>query len=407
MRIEANFKFPFYEFFAGGGLARLGLGEHWECLFANDIDPRKGLVYRENFFGAPELFVEDIRKVQGNMLPGYAVLSWASFPCQDLSLAGKGGGLGAERSGTFWPFWELMLDLDSSGRAVPIVVLENVVGLLTSKGGKDFEALCRTLARGGYRFGAVVMDAVTFLPQSRPRLFIVAVKEGIKFPDYIVGNGPDSFWHGEKIRKAYERLEEGIRQAWIWWNIPLPPKRSIMLRDVVEMSPNGVAWDAPEETERLLSMMSPVNLAKVQKAQILGKPQIGTVYKRTRVENGERVQRAEVRFDGVGGCLRTPAGGSSRQTLLVVEGSSVRSRLISPREMARLMGLPEYYRLPERYNDSYHLLGDAVAVPVVSWLEEHVLFPLAKVAYEALQCRRDDRGNLDSDEGTRYVMRIA
>ncbi|PMZ12166.1 DNA (cytosine-5-)-methyltransferase, partial [Pseudomonas sp. FW306-02-F02-AA] len=76
---------------------------------------------------------------------------------------------------------------------------------------------------------------------------------------------------------------------------------------------------------------------------------IGAVYKRTRFEGGKKVQRAEVRFD-LAGCLRTPGGGSSRQTILVVERGKVRTRLISARETARLMGLPEAYRLPERYN---------------------------------------------------------
>jgi DNA (cytosine-5)-methyltransferase 1 len=58
-----------------------------------------------------------------------------------------------------------------------------------------------------------------------------------------------------------------------------------------------------------------------------------------------KTQRAEVRFDDISGCLRTPAGGSSRQTVLIVEGKQVRSRLLSPREAARLMGVPDDYPL--------------------------------------------------------------
>jgi DNA (cytosine-5)-methyltransferase 1 len=90
------------------------------------------------------------------------------------------------------------------------------------------------------------------------------------------------------------------------------------------------------------------------------------------------MQRAEVRFDDVAGCLRTPGGGSSRQTLLVVHGDFVRSRLLSPREAARLMGLPDTYKLPGRYNDAYHLAGDGLVVPAVSFLSEHLLEPLAR-----------------------------
>ena len=101
----------------------------------------------------------------------------------------------------------------------------------------------------------------------------------------------------------------------------------------------------------------------------LGRRTVGTIYRRTRPdEQGTKRQRAEVRFDEIAGCLRTPAGGSSRQTILVVEGRKVRSRLLSTREAARLMGLSDDYRLPERYNEAYHVCGDGVCVPVVRHL---------------------------------------
>ena len=77
------------------------------------------------------------------------------------------------------------------------------------------------------------------------------------------------------------------------------------------------------------------------------------------------------------GCLRTPSGGSSRQVILVVEGRRIRSRLISARETARLMGLKDSYVLPRQYSDAYHLTGDGVAAPVVRHLAEHVFEPLA------------------------------
>jgi DNA (cytosine-5)-methyltransferase 1 len=83
-----------------------------------------------------------------------------------------------------------------------------------------------------------------------------------------------------------------------------------------------------------------------------------------------------VRFDDISGCLRTPAGGSSRQTLIVVEDGKVRSRLLSSREAARLMGLPDTYKLPQNYNEAYHLAGDGVVVPVVRHLAAHLLEPL-------------------------------
>ncbi len=124
---------------------------------------------------------------------------------------------------------------------------------------------------------------------------------------------------------------------------------------------------------------------KVKKAQKEGGKRVGTVYRRTRPQDdGTKAQRAEVRFDEVAGCLRTPGGGSSRQIIMVVEGKKVRTRLLSPREAARLMGLPEDYPLPERYNDAYRLIGDGVAVPVVFWLSRTILEPSLHVSKRAM-----------------------
>lgn len=147
---------------------------------------------------------------------------------------------------------------------------------------------------------------------------------------------------------------------------------------MIEDDPADVDWHEPAETRRLLGMMSGVNLDKVRKARRAGGRAVGTIYKRTRRDaGGVRTQRAEVRFDGVAGCLRTPAGGSSRQLIMVVEGESVRTRLISGRETARLMGLPDGYALPPNYNEAYHLTGDGVVVPVVRHLAKRLLEPLA------------------------------
>ena len=360
-------KKTFYEFFAGGGMAHAGLGRGWECLFANDFSQKKAEAYAANW-GNRALLIGDIALVQTEKLPGQADLAWASFPCQDLSLAGNGAGLDGKRSGIFWPFMDLMAELNKQGRKPRMIALENVYGAITSHDGKDFEALIQAVALQGYRVGAMVIDAVHFLPQSRPRLFIVAVDSGLQIPDECLSEAPNPAWHPAAIIKGYNQLKNKFKDQWIWWNPPMPKRRLKTLDDIVERNPQGVEWHTDAETSNLLEMMAPVNRQKVMQAQESGRLHVGTIYRRTR--NG--VQRAEVRFDGVSGCLRTPGGGSSRQTIIIVDGSLIRSRLLSPREAARLMGLKESYVLPTRYNDAYHLAGDGVAVPVVSHLTKYI-----------------------------------
>lgn len=373
----------FYEFFAGGGMARLGLGSGWTCLLANDCDPQKARTYRANWNEGAELLVEDINRVQAAQLPGRADLAWASFPCQDLSRAGKAGGLGRRqdktqtRSGTFWPFWQLISALVSEGRAPQVIALENVVGVLTSNRGSDFAAIGSALVEAGYKFGALVIDARMFLPQSRPRVFIIGLRSDMAVEPRLISEQATTPWHTEAVTKAYSGLTAEARDSWIWWKIPRPPKPQHRFVDLIEDHPEGVNWHTATETARLTAMMSPLNAKKLEQATCAGKRTVGGVYKRTRLDTaGNKVQRAEVRFDDVAGCLRTPSGGSSRQLVLVVEGNRVRSRLLSPREAARLMGLPDAYKLPANYNEAYHLAGDGVVVPVVRFLAEHLLEPL-------------------------------
>jgi len=366
-------EFSFYEFFAGGGMVRAGLGPDWECVFANDFDSKKAESYIRNW-GSADLHMKDVRSVCVSELPGETDLAWASFPCQDLSLAGNGAGLKTERSGSYWPFYELMEALYCEGRNPKIIILENVYGTLTSHGGKDFMALCSSLVEIGYSVGAVIIDAAHFVPQSRSRLFIIAVRNDLSIPDAILSNGPNPLWHPISVLKAGQYLPEYVIEQWLWWNIPEPPPRILNLIDVIEEEPRGVRWKSDSETRKLLDMMSEINRRKVEQVKSASRRMVGGVYRRTR--NGE--QRAEVRFDNVSGCLRTPSGGSSRQLLLVIENQHVRCRLLSPREAARLMGLDDSYILPENYNAAYHLAGDGVVVPVVEYLSKHLLTPVLR-----------------------------
>lgn len=359
-------------------MARAGLGSSWDCLFANDFDQKKQAVYDRNW-GAGELTSGDIWDIDSTDIPCTADLAWASFPCQDLSSAGSRAGLAGDRSGSFWGFAKHIKELSSQGRAVPLVVLENVVGTLTSHNGRDFQNIAATLAEFGYNLGALVIDGALFLPQSRPRLFIVAAHKDYALPQETINAIPQAPWHTPTLKRVVSTLSDEIQERWLWWQMPIPRPHKKSLFDIVEVVPTSVTWHTKSETRYLLSLMDEVNRRKVNDAKKRGRLVVGSIYRRTRPhKDGSRRQRAEVRFDGIAGCLRTPAGGSSRQTLLFVEGRSVRSRLLSPREAARLMGLPEWYQLPEIYNDAYRLAGDGLVVPAVEHLAKTILNPIVQ-----------------------------
>lgn len=361
----------FYEFFAGAGLARAGLGEGWRPLFANDLDPMKAAAYRLNG-DAAHFRTDDVWRLSAADLPGRADLAWASSPCQDLSLAGLRGGLAAERSGAFWGFHRLLATLADEGRAPATVVVENVCGLLSSRGGADFAALCGALADLGYGFGALEIDAALWTPQSRPRLFVVAARGPVE--PTLLQPAPGGPFHPRRLVEAVEALPPPVRHRALWWRLPAPAARNTAFADLLEPD-DLVAWHAPARTARLLELLSPLHARRLHAGS--GR-RVGTVYRRTRVEDGRKVQRAELRLDGVAGCLRTPAGGSSRQFVLVADEAGVRTRGLTPREAARLMGLPDEFRLPASTTAALQVVGDAVSVPAVRWLAAHLLEPLVR-----------------------------
>ena len=247
---------------------------------------------------------------------------------------------------------------------------------MTSNNGDDFEYVVSSLAKLGYKVGALEIDAKHFLPQSRPRVFVICVRTDVTIDAKLVSEGPASNFHSARLKRFVEKSSAKLKSNWVWWNLGQPNSSPLSLSDIIEIKQNSGWFDA-EKTEFILSIMSEINLEKVEARKKDKMFHIGMVYKRGRRNSEGKIrQRAEVRFDGLAGCLRTPGGGSSRQTVLIVGRGQVRARLLSVREAARLMGLPETYKLPENYNQGYKLSGDGVAVPIVSYLRDELFEPL-------------------------------
>ena len=198
-------------------------------------------------------------------IPARADLAWASFPCQDLSLAGAGAGLDGERSGAFWPFWRLMRRLGEDRLGPRLIALENVCGLLSSRGGAIRRLVGAVQARG-YRCGALVIDAVEFTPQSRPRLFLLAVAEDMPIPGALLEARPPSWGVSPALLAAHARLDAGRCRAFPLVRLPPPPRRNFDLVDLVEDGPQGVEWQNPDAVARLLSPMAPLHRARLEEA---------------------------------------------------------------------------------------------------------------------------------------------
>lgn len=366
----------FCEYFAGIGLARIGLERAgWAIAFANDIDPVKRATYEGHFGEAPYYLCEDIHKLSAEQerVPR-ALLAHASFPCTDLSVAGGQRGINAGQSSAFWGFVEL---LAAQGEArPPVVLLENVLGFLTSNAGADFRSALEALADLGYKIDTFTVDAAHFVPQSRPRLFVVA-KRGVETATMVDANEHEP----SPLRPA--RLLDAIRvmpdMPWSLADLPdLPPYGEHKLAAIVEDVPtDSDEWWSDERAEYLLSQMSEKHRAIADEMIAGPRWSYGAVFRRVR--KGRSM--AELRVDGLAGCLRTPKGGSGRQILFAAGGGEYRVRLLNARECARLMGAPDF-KVETTLNKALFGFGDAVCADVIEWIAVHYLNPLAEKLIE-------------------------
>lgn len=358
------------EYFAGIGLVRLGLERAgWNIIFANDWARDKFDMYAAYFQEDKDRYaLESVFDLCQTNVPN-SLLATASFPCIDLSLAGNLGGIKGIHSGAFWGFIEV---LKSQQCRPPLAMLENVSGWLTSNKGEDFRLTIKALNELGYACDVFVIDAARFVPQSRLRVFVVGVQTAEPKDDVLVLAQRSA----SLTTKALDRAITSNRDlSWNFLEIPPLPKKGLRsLDDIVEnLLETDERWWSASEVERHLQMMSAINIAHIDKLQQRSGNSYRTMYRRVR--KGQ--QRAELRKDNIAGCLRTATGGSSRQMLVRISQGSIRMRLMTPREYARLQGVPDDYPLPKRVNQALTGFGDAVCVPVVTWIGENVLNPLA------------------------------
>lgn len=370
--------YSFLEFFAGIGLTHAGLAPWgWRCIYANDVDPRKKEMYVNKFPENGYFYLDDIWDVPTVVghIRQTADLATASFPCVDLSLAGNRNGLAGSHSGTFYGFIRVLDKLRQNRKLPRAVLVENVLGFLTSRDGEDFRTAAQLLARLGYHLDAFVLDARHFVPQSRPRIFMVGCQSSL-LPKTVVDQKDMVRWKQElarrpelRPRRLIEIMENvELSTGWMAFRLPKPPALKQLTAKIIGTS-DSEEWWTDDRVTKHLEEMHDYHRKEVEELRRKRTLTFGTIYRRIR--NGET--RSEIRTDGLAGCLRTPRGGSSKQIVFVAGKGRIRMRWMSPAEYARLQGAADF---PLDGIDRLQALfgfGDAVCVPVISWIAKNVL----------------------------------
>ncbi len=354
------------EFFAGIGLARLGMSRAGiDVVWSNDMSPTKYAMFERHFGTSSDhtFLVEDLGKVSRESLPENTDIAWASFPCTDLSIAGGRAGLHRGiASSTFWHFIKVLSKLGSA--RPPVVALENVTAFATSHSGQDIASAIRSLNGLGYSVDVLSIDARRFVPQSRPRLFLIGTSAPVVSvtqpsplrPDWLapIFDDPGLVTHKMQVPGPPPILKDGL---------------SSYLESLGDDDPR---WWSAERVDAFVGSLSDLQYERFRGLRDGKTDTARTAYRRMR----QGTPRWELRSDGVAGCLRTSSGGSSKQAVVFLGQGDARIRWMTPREYASLMGAPDYPIDGVKEHHAYSGFGDAVCAPVVEWLSVNYLVPL-------------------------------
>lgn len=247
--------------------------------------------------------MNDVREVKGDEFGATDVIC-GGFPCQDVSVAGRRAGLAGERSGLWFEFHRLI------DRVRPRwVVIENVPGLLSSNGGRDFAVILRGLVECGYGVAWRILDAQYFgVAQRRRRVFIVG-----------------SLGSGRTAEVLFEREGGGGDSG------PRRQARPELAADIAASIRANGGGGRPNDAEHGLTI--------------------------THALTAEGYDASE---DGTG-----------RQNLVPVAFYGVRR--LTPVECERLQGFPDGHTEGQSDSARYRQLGNAVAVPVAEWLGRRIV----------------------------------
>lgn len=291
----------------------------------------------------------DVRDVGRHNLKTVDLIA-GGFPCQDVSVAGKRTGLAGERSGLWFEFHRVLEELGPRW-----VVVENVPGLLSSNGGRDFAVILRGLVELGYGVCWRVFDAqYDGVAQRRRRVFVVG----------SLGDGC-----------AAEVLFERESSAWD------PPPGRETGKDIATTVIKGAAIGRkPEAGPQWGEFLSDGSVYTLNTTEVHGIVQHAlSAHNQRNDPDGEHFviepvaatlvsphKQGELTPSNIARALRAGASHS-------YQGVGVRR--LTPTECERLQGFPDGWTAVNGMKDSprYRMLGNAVCVPVAEWISRRIV----------------------------------
>ena len=361
------------DLFSGIGGFHLGLeqaGFKFDWVGVSEIDKYAIKQYKRRFPDAEEL--GDIKSIQPERLPDIDLVTFG-FPCQDLSIAGKRGGLQANRSSLFFEAMRII-----GAKKPKFFIFENVKGLFSSNEGQDFDLILRTISDFGYDGGWQLLNTRWFLPQNRERVYFVGHIRGEPRPKVFPIGGDGGKNNNEQQGRykwlGYSRDADGKKTYHEnkVANCIKPPTASQagyvvdMIQAFTEKSFDGKRGDGG----RAIRHHKKLGESPCLSSQMgMG----GNNVPMFEVKPVLTPERAEKRQNG----RRFKDDGEDMFTLTsqdqhgVMEGSNIRR--LTPTECERLQGFPDGWTEGQSDTQRYKQLGNADSVPVVRAVGERLI----------------------------------
>jgi len=333
-------KIKFIDLFSGIGGFRLGLekaSERFRCVWSCDWDKYANKIYTERF-GEENHYPSDVRGVNAEEIPDFDLLC-AGFPCQSFSVAGKRKGFQDPRGTLFFEICRI-----AKAKRPPLLLLENVRGLLSNDRGQTFYTVLRELGRIGYWVEWQVLNSKHFgVPQNRERVFIIG----------HLGNGggrevfPVFSASGGSAETCGASQTEGSR---------VRVANTLSSRYYKDGSENLILYNGHHKsfTEDMGTLTGRENRRGTNWTLVY-------FLAHTKGNIKKRVRKADLAW-----CL----GGSDTR---IVEMDFKRVRRLTPVECERLQGFPDGWTEGVSDTQRYKLLGNAVTVNVVEFLGKRIL----------------------------------
>jgi DNA (cytosine-5)-methyltransferase 1 len=193
--------------FSGIGGFELGIGDKGECIGFSEIDKYATAIYSKHF--PQHKNYGDITKIEPADLPDFDLLV-GGFPCQSFSIAGRRGGFEDTRGTLFFEIARIV-----KNKRPPLLLLENVKGLLSHDEGRTFAVVISTLNDLGYDLQWQVLNSKDFgVPQNRERIFIVGHLRGIPRPQVFPfgeNDGVPEIANGSEKRQSQAPISHTLR----------------------------------------------------------------------------------------------------------------------------------------------------------------------------------------------------